>query len=96
MWGGGLGRRSTSPLPILPSPLPVTGVDAQQTPCKATAPDCELGHLEGRVGVWSEQVKTGSRDGLSQGQVGWVGLGGVTEAGADQSFSTTSAEGLGM
>ena len=98
VWGGGLGCRSPSPLPIQPSPLSLTGVDAQQTRCKATSPGCELGHLEGRVGVSSEWVKTGQqrhpvpRPGGARG-LGW----GVSlRPGADQGFLATSGEGLGI
>lgn len=94
---GGPGSQANLPSahPALSPPL--TAVDAQQTPCKTTETDCELGYLEGRVGVSSEQMKTGEqrRPVPRPGGVSGVG-GGVTEAGADQSFSTTSAEGLGM
>lgn len=82
--------------PALSPPLPA--VDAQLTPCKTTETDCELSYLEGRSGCVVRADEDGGAETACpkvrrRGEWGW----GVSlRLAADQSFSTTSAEGLGM
>lgn len=90
--GGSCRRPSSSAHCPLPSQLWMPS----KHPARPQKLTVELGYLEGRVGVSpSEQMKTGEQRRPVPRPGGGEWVGGVTEA-IDQSFSTTSAEGLGM
>lgn len=77
IWGV-LGRRPTSPLPTLPSPLPSQLWMPSKHPARPQKLTVNLGHLEGRVGVSSEQMKTGEQRRPVPRPGGVSGVGGMS------------------